>query len=89
MSGTKKEFLLKIDEDYHSLIEEFSEYTEESEKKMLNRLLNESLRKCASKYNHLKNGYKEMGKKNLAISREFIVSENEALNRVDRLIDSE
>lgn len=44
MSGRKKEFLLKIDQEYHGMIEEFSYYSGETEEKVLNRLLNESLK---------------------------------------------
>ncbi|MDN6195556.1 MAG: hypothetical protein L0I93_03580 [Atopostipes suicloacalis] len=83
MSEVNKKVLLEVDKNCYSLIEEYSRYMEESEDKILNRLLDHSLRECAIKYINLKQGYKEMGKRNLEISKEFIVSENEVFNRID------
>ncbi|MDN6161956.1 MAG: hypothetical protein L0I79_04190 [Atopostipes sp.] len=83
MSGKNKKVLLEVDEDCYSIVEEYSHYMNKSEKNVLNQLLDYSLKEHMSKYIDLKEGYQEMGKINLEISRAFIIPENEAFNRRD------
>ena len=83
MQESSREVTLKIDEDCYSLVEEYSDYIDDTEKNVLNRVLNEALRDYANVYSDLKKGYQEMAKTNLEISRAFIDSENEAYQRID------
>lgn len=82
MSEISRKISLNVDEDCYSLIEEYSSYVNESERKILSRLLNYSLKEYAHKYINLKQGYQEMAKTNLEISKAFRLSENEAFNRI-------
>lgn len=73
---------VEVDKEYYSLIKEYSDFIDESETTVVNGLLDFMLQDYASKYNHLKQGYKKMSKINLEISQEFIESENEVFNRI-------
>lgn len=83
MSDKKKKFMLKVDDEHYSLLKEYSEYTNQSEQHILNRLVDHSLREYAQMYRDLKKGYLKMGEINLEISQAFTDSENEAFNRMD------
>lgn len=83
MSDNKKKVTLKVDNEYYSLVKEYSDYTNKSEQYILNRLVNHSLEKYAQKYEALKRGYLKMGEINLEISKAFTASENEAFNQID------
>lgn len=74
---------VEVDEECYSVIQEYSDFIDDTETNVLNRLVNYTLREYAVKYDNLKQGYKNMGKINLEISRAFTESENEAFNRID------
>lgn len=83
MHESSRKVTLRVDEDCYSLVEEYSDYINDTGKNVLSRVLNDTLRDYASKYKDLKQGYQEMAKMNLEISRAFRDSENEAYNRID------
>lgn len=83
MSEKNRKVILEVDEDFYTIVEEYSSYMNKSEKNVLNQLLDYSLKEYARKYTNLKKGYQKMGKMNLEISKAFAVSENEAFNRID------
>lgn len=83
MSEGGRKIELEIEEKCYLLVEEYSDYMDESEKNVLSRLINDSIKKYAEKYIELKKGYQEMAKINLEISHAFTESENEAFNRID------
>ncbi len=84
MAEDSKKLVIEIDQSTYSVIEEFSEYMNEKEEKVIDYLLKQTLDEFVDNYTNLKNGYVEMGKLNLEISRAFTVSENEALDHIDR-----
>lgn len=83
MSDDYKEVVIKIDKEIYGRIEEYSHKTDQSEDLVLNRILGHSLKQFEKGYADLKQGYIDMGKINLEISREFTVSENEALTYIN------
>lgn len=83
MSKDAKKMVVEIEEETYTIIEEFSAYVNEEEGKVVDFLLKEALNEFIDKYTSLKKGYVEMGHINLEISKEFSVSENEALSRID------
>lgn len=83
MQESSRKVTLKVDKDCYSLVEEYSDYIDDTEKNVLSRVLNDTLRDYASKYRELKQGYQEMAQTNLEISRAFRDSENEAYDRID------
>lgn len=83
MSEDRRKVVLEVNKECYSLVEEYSEYVNESERNVLNRLLNYTLEEYADKYKKLKKGYKKMGQINLEISQAFTASENEVFNRID------
>lgn len=85
MSKKRDTVVLKVevDKEYYSLIKEYSDVIDDPEANVVNRLFDFMLHDYASKYHHLKQGYKQMSKTNLEISQAFIESENEAFNRID------
>lgn len=84
MAEDSKKVVVEIDETTYSLIEEYSEYMNEEENKVVNYLMKQTLNDFVDKYTNLKKGYVEMGNLNLEISKAFTVSENEALNLFDK-----
>lgn len=83
MSDNSRKVVIEVDENTYSLIEEYSEYTDQSEESVLNQLLNHSLKEFTTKYANLKEGYVNMGTINLEISNAFTESENEAYNLIE------
>ena len=71
MSDDSREITLKVDAEHYSLVKEYSEYANQSEQYVLNRLLNHSLKGYAKQYADLKKGYKKMAEINLKISEDF------------------
>lgn len=84
MAEESKKLVVEIDAQTYSLIEEYSRYMNQENKKVVNYLLNQSLKEFVTNYQNLKKGYVEMASINLEISDAFTVSENEAFNRIDR-----
>ena len=87
MSEDNKKVLVEIDEDLYEKIKEYSRCTNQSEKQIVNRLFEHTLRDFEKKYANLKQGYQDMAKINLEISSAFTVSENEALSYVKYIED--
>ncbi len=83
MAEESKKLVVEIDAQTYSLIEEYSRYMNQENKKVVNYLLNQSLKEFVTNYQNLKKGYVEMASINLEISDAFTVSENEAFNRID------
>lgn len=84
MAEESKKLVVEIDAQTYSLIEEYSRYMNQENKKVVNYLLNQSLKEFVTNYQNLKKGYVDMASINLEISDAFTVSENEAFNRIDR-----
>jgi len=82
MAEEAKEIVIKIDAQTYSVIEEFSEHTNQDKDKIINHFLDRSLEEFVTNYENLKQGYVEMGNINLEISDAFTVSENEALSYI-------
>ena len=83
MKENTRKVTLEVDEYCYSLVEEYSDYINDSEKKVLNRVLNDTLKDYADVYYNLKQGYQKMSKINLEISKAFTDSENEVFNHIE------
>jgi hypothetical protein len=83
MAEESKKLVVEIDAQTYSLIEEYSRYMNQENKKVVNYLLNQSLKEFVTNYQNLKKGYVDMASINLEISDAFTVSENEAFNCID------
>ncbi len=82
MSNNSRKIVVEVDAKLYSLLKEYSDYSNQSEERVLNRLIDYSLKEYADKYLDLKQGYIEMGKINLEISNAFTDSENEAFDQI-------
>lgn len=82
MSNNSRKIVIEVDAKLYSLLKEYSDYSNQSEEDVLNRLIDYSLKEYADKYTDLKQGYIEMGKINLEISNAFTDSENEAFDQI-------
>lgn len=87
MANKHKKIVLEIDTDTYSMIEEFCDHMNQDGEKILNHLVDESLKEFVVNYENLKQGYVEMGNINLEISDAFSVSENEALSHINKKSD--
>ena len=83
MAEESKKLVVEIDAQTYSLIEEYSRYMNQENKKVVNYLLNRSLQEFVDNYQDLKRGYIEMANINLEISDAFTVSENEVFNHIN------
>lgn len=84
MAEDSKKVLVEIDADTYSLINEYSEYTNQDPDSVINFLVKRTFADFNEDYENLKTGYVEMGTINLEISDAFTVSENEALNHIQK-----
>lgn len=83
MCDTNKKIVIEVDANSYSVIEEYSNYANQTEEFVVNQLFNHTLKEFQTKYANLKQGYIEMGTINLEISNAFTESENEAYNLID------
>lgn len=83
MSDQAKKFVVEVDVDTYSVIEEFCEQMNEEDQSVVEYLLNQSLSDFVTTYNNLKQGYMDYGHMNLEISDAFTATENEAYSHIE------
>lgn len=83
MSNESKNFNIEINADAYLVIKEVSHQYNYEDQDVVNYVMKNAFEEFTRVYEEMKNGYIEMAKLNLEISKEFAVSENEALNYID------
>lgn len=83
MSNESKNFNIEINADAYLVIKEVSNQYNYEDQDVVNCVMKNAFEEFTRVYEEMKNGYIEMAKLNLEISKEFAVSENEALNYID------
>lgn len=83
MSNESKNFNIEINADAYLVIKEVSNQYNYEDQDVVNYVMKNAFEEFTRVYEEMKNGYIEMAKLNLEISKEFAVSENEALNYID------
>ncbi len=83
MSQEKKKFVVEIDAETYSVIEDICEQIDEKDQNLINSLLKQSLKDFVTGYEELKEGYVEFGSMNLEISNAFTMTENEAYSHIE------
>lgn len=83
MSQEKKKFVVEIDAETYSVIEDICEQIDEKDQTLINSLLKQSLKDFVTGYEELKEGYVEFGSMNLEISNAFTMTENEAYSHIE------
>lgn len=83
MSQEKKKFVVEIDAETYSVIENICEQIDEKDQTLINSLFKQSLKDFVTGYEELKEGYVEFGSMNLEISNAFTMTENEAYSHIE------
>lgn len=83
MSQEKKKFVVEIDAETYSVIEDICEQIDEKDQTLINSLFKQSLKDFVTGYEELKEGYVEFGSMNLEISNAFTMTENEAYSHIE------
>lgn len=83
MSDEARKFVVEIDAETYSVLEEFCEQIDEQDQRVMNYLLDQTLNEFVETYTNLKEGYVEYGHMNLEISHAFTETENEAYGHIE------
>lgn len=83
MSDETRKFIVEIDANTYSVIEEFCEQVDEKDQHVVNYLVDQKMHEFIETYRNLKQGYVDYGHMNLEISNAFSETENEAYGHID------